>query len=158
MPSAWRDQILHLADENIYERYVYPNPPIMALLLKPLAEIEPGVVGALAWYYLKVGMALASLYWVFRLVQGGGAAFPPWARAAAPSRSAVAPVNAPFACPKISLSIRSYGSAAQFSATNGPLLRRLRRWMASAQISLPVPLSPVTNTVAELRAACSIRR
>jgi hypothetical protein len=53
----------------------------MALMLKPLAYLEPGWVGALLWYYLKVGMALASLYWVFRLVQGAGLAFPPWAKA-----------------------------------------------------------------------------
>src|SRR5262249_22601409 len=67
--------------ENIYDVYVYPNPPIMALLLKPLTDIEPPFAGALLWYYLKVGMALASLYWVFRLVEGNGPAFPPWAKA-----------------------------------------------------------------------------
>jgi alpha-1,2-mannosyltransferase len=80
----WREQLLALdGGENIYDRYVYPNPPIMALVLKPLAEIEPGFVGALLWYYLKVGMALASLYWLFRLVQGQGVTFPPWAKALA---------------------------------------------------------------------------
>jgi alpha-1,2-mannosyltransferase len=78
----WREQLLALdGGENIYDRYVYPNPPIMALLLKPLAEIEPGFVGALLWYYLKVGMTLAALYWLFRLVQGAGPTFPPWAKA-----------------------------------------------------------------------------
>jgi alpha-1,2-mannosyltransferase len=77
----WREQVLELSNENIYDRYVYPNPPIMALVLKPLADIEPGYVGALLWFYLKVGMALAALYWVFRLVEGGGIPFPPWAKA-----------------------------------------------------------------------------
>jgi alpha-1,2-mannosyltransferase len=78
----WREQLLALdSGEDIYHKYVYPNPPIMALILKPLAEIEPGFVGALVWYYLKVGMALASLYWLFRLVQGSGVPFPPWAKA-----------------------------------------------------------------------------
>lgn len=42
---------------------------------------------------------------------------PPLARLAAPSRSVVAPVNAPFTWPKISLSISSREMAAQFSAT-----------------------------------------
>src|SRR5690242_12973408 len=60
----WREQLLQLdSGDNIYDHYVYPNPPIMALVLKPLADIEPAFVGALLWYYLKVGMALASLYW-----------------------------------------------------------------------------------------------
>jgi hypothetical protein len=78
----WRIQLMQLdGPANIYDRYVYPNPPIMALVLKPLADIEPAFVGALLWYYLKVGMALAAFYWVFRLVQGRGAAFPPWAKA-----------------------------------------------------------------------------
>jgi hypothetical protein len=77
----WREQLLALdGGENIYDRYNYPNPPIMALVLKPLVDIEPGFVGALLWYYLKVGMTLAALYWVFRLVQGDGPAFPPWAK------------------------------------------------------------------------------
>ncbi len=78
----WREQLLALdVGDNIYDHYVYPNPPIMALVLKPLADIEPAYAGALVWYYLKVGMALASLYWVFRLVEGQGVPFPPWAKA-----------------------------------------------------------------------------
>ena len=78
----WKAQLEGLdSGVNIYDVYVYPNPPIMALLLKPLTDIEPPFAGALLWYYLKVGMALASLYWVFRLVEGNGPAFPPWAKA-----------------------------------------------------------------------------
>jgi hypothetical protein len=78
----WRKQLENFdRGENVYEVYVYPNPPIMALLLKPLVDIEPAWVGALIWYYLKVGMALASFYWVFRLVEGTGPPFPPWAKA-----------------------------------------------------------------------------
>jgi hypothetical protein len=78
----WHEALLGLDHgDNIYDHYVYPNPPIMALLLKPLAYIEPAYVGALIWYYLKVGMTLASLFWLFRLVQGHGLAFPPWAKA-----------------------------------------------------------------------------
>jgi hypothetical protein len=80
--ERWREQLLALDNgDDIYKHFVYPNPPIMALILKPLAEIEPGFVGALIWYYLKVGMSLASLYWLFRLVQGAGITFPPWAKA-----------------------------------------------------------------------------
>jgi alpha-1,2-mannosyltransferase len=78
----WRDQLLALDNgDDIYKEFVYPNPPIMAMVLKPLADIEPGFVGALVWYYLKVGMALASFYWLFRLVAASGTPFPPWAKA-----------------------------------------------------------------------------
>jgi hypothetical protein len=78
----WSEQLRALdTGDNIYDHYIYPNPPIMALVLKPLAELEPAWAGALLWYYLKAGMALASLYWVFRLVKGHGVPFPPWAKA-----------------------------------------------------------------------------
>ncbi len=77
----WREQLQALdRDDNIYEHYVYPNPPIMALLLKPLADLPP-LAGALTWYYLKVGMALAAFYWLFRLIQGWDVPFPPLGKA-----------------------------------------------------------------------------
>jgi hypothetical protein len=41
----------------------------MALLLEGLVRLPP-LVGSLTWFYLKVGMALVSFYWVFRLVEG----------------------------------------------------------------------------------------
>jgi alpha-1,2-mannosyltransferase len=77
----WRDQLLRLdGGENIYERDRYPNPPIMALLLRPLADLPP-LAGALAWYYLKVGMVLAAFAMTFRLVEESGSLFPAWAKA-----------------------------------------------------------------------------
>jgi hypothetical protein len=77
----WRDQLQQLdGGENIYDRYTYPNPPIMALLLRPLADLPP-LAGALCWYYLKVGMALFAFTAVFRLVEEPGRPFPAWAKA-----------------------------------------------------------------------------
>src|SRR5207237_995187 len=64
----WREQLHHLFEENIYHLYNYPNPPIMAILLKPLAELPP-LVGSLGLFYLKVAMTLIALGWVFRLVE-----------------------------------------------------------------------------------------
>jgi hypothetical protein len=78
----WREQLLLLAEEDIYERHNYPNPPIMALLLRPLVELPP-VVGALAWFYLKVGMALLAIHWAIRLVDNPERPFPGWAKALA---------------------------------------------------------------------------
>jgi hypothetical protein len=76
----WHDQLRHFNDgENAWERYNYPNPPIMALLLRPLVEMSPRAA-AFTWYFLKVGMTLLSLYWVFRLVEQPDRAFPPWAK------------------------------------------------------------------------------
>jgi alpha-1,2-mannosyltransferase len=75
----WRTQIEQLDDVNIYQRFKYPNPPIMALLLEWLVRLPP-VVGSLSWFYLKVAMTLLVFYWVFRLVAGAGPPFPPWAK------------------------------------------------------------------------------
>jgi hypothetical protein len=76
----WRAQLLHLGEEDLSARYNYPNPPIMAVLLEPLARLPP-LAGALVWFGLKAGMALVALAWVFRLVETREAPFPDWARA-----------------------------------------------------------------------------
>jgi hypothetical protein len=76
----WRDQLQHLADEDIYERYTYPNPPIMALLLEPLAHLPP-LAGSLCWFYLKLAMTVIAVLWVFRIVEDPGRPFPAWAKA-----------------------------------------------------------------------------
>jgi hypothetical protein len=75
----WRPQIQQIYDVNIYQRFAYPNPPIMALLLKPLVALPP-LAASLTWFYLKVGMTLAALAWTFRLVESAGQPFPLWAK------------------------------------------------------------------------------
>jgi hypothetical protein len=75
----WREQLHQLPYENIYDQYTYPNPPIMALLLEPLAQLPP-LVGSLCWFYLKVFMTLVALHWFFRIVESPGRPFPPWAK------------------------------------------------------------------------------
>ena len=58
------------AGANIYVgKNEYPNPPVMAILLRPFAELPP-VVGAMAWFYAKVLMAVLAAVWTFRLVGG----------------------------------------------------------------------------------------
>jgi alpha-1,2-mannosyltransferase len=79
--DRWSPQLLELDDgDKLYKHHNYPNPPIMALLLKPLAEL-PSPAGALTWFYLKVGMTLLALAWVFRLVETPEQPFPAWAKA-----------------------------------------------------------------------------
>src|SRR5262245_56769013 len=77
----WRDQILEVQNGvNIYEQFNYPNPPIMFLILEPLAFMPPSL-GALLWFYLKVGMAVIALLWAFRLVEDPDRPFPMWGKA-----------------------------------------------------------------------------
>ena len=82
---------------------------------------------------------------------------PPLACTNRPVRALRASVNAPLTCPNSSLSSSVSGMAAQLIATNGPWARALRLWRARATSSLPVPLSPVTNTDASVCATRSIK-
>jgi alpha-1,2-mannosyltransferase len=75
----WRNQLLDLGDADIYARYAYPNPPIMALLLEPIANLPP-VVGSLLWFYLRIGMAVGALLFFFRIIETKEAPFPTWAK------------------------------------------------------------------------------
>ena len=65
----WRSMIHEVfAGTNIYVGvYEYPNPPIMAIVLKPFADLPP-MIGAIAWFYAKVLMAVLATVWVFRVV------------------------------------------------------------------------------------------
>jgi len=76
----WGEALQHVTDEDIYQRYAYPNSPIMALILRPLAHLSP-LACSLSWYYLKLAMTVCAVYWVFRLVEEPGHPFPPWAKA-----------------------------------------------------------------------------
>jgi hypothetical protein len=69
----WRGMIHEVfAGGNIYVGvHEYPNPPVMALVLKPFADLPP-TAGALAWFYAKVLMAVLAAVWVVRLVGGRG--------------------------------------------------------------------------------------
>ncbi len=65
----WRAMIHEaFAGTNVYVGvHEYPNPPVMAVVLKPFADLPP-LAGALAWFYAKVLMAALACVWVFRLV------------------------------------------------------------------------------------------
>ena len=82
---------------------------------------------------------------------------PPEASTKSPFFAVLASVNAPFTWPKSSLSRSASGSAAQLTATSGPVARRLRAWTARATSSFPLPLSPVTRTVASVGATRATR-
>ncbi len=72
---------------------------------------------------------------------------PPSASPNSPGRERMAPVKAPLAWPNSSASASSGERAAQLKRTNGRSARREASTIASATLSLPVPLSPVMSTV-----------
>jgi hypothetical protein len=79
----WQSQVLAMDEgTDIAKQFNYPNPPVMAVLLLPLASLPP-LAGALAWFYLKVGMTLLAIHWLFRLVEDPGRPFPAVAQGAA---------------------------------------------------------------------------
>ncbi len=82
---------------------------------------------------------------------------PPSASSKSPLREETAPVKAPRTCPKSSLSSSVSLMAAQFTLTKGRWSRIELAWMARATSSLPVPLSPVINTVAGVGAMRTMR-
>src|SRR6185436_6733031 len=63
-------------------------------------------------------------------------------------------VKAPRSYPNSSDSSSCSGNAAQFSATNGRVLRGDAAWMNRATTSLPVPDSPEMSTVVSVAATC----
>lgn len=66
--QRWQPQILGLEQgEDISQKYAYPNPPVMSVLLLPLAKLPSGVM-AITWYLLKVGMAVLSTAWILAMV------------------------------------------------------------------------------------------
>ncbi len=88
----WQAQVVEVQQGvDIAAKYNYPNPPIMALLLYPLARLpeaarhlgfstEAGLtLAALLWYFLKAGMTLIVFRWVLTLVSAPGKTFPRWA-------------------------------------------------------------------------------
>jgi hypothetical protein len=76
----WRPQLLEMeAGQDISGRHNYPNPPIMGLVLLPVAQLPP-LASALAWYYVKAILAAVTLFWIFRWLAGPDQAFPAWAQ------------------------------------------------------------------------------
>ncbi len=68
--QRWQPQLLDLDQgEDIARKYQYPNPPVMAVLLYPLAKLPP-LAMALVWYYAKVGMAFLAVLWTWQMVEG----------------------------------------------------------------------------------------
>lgn len=71
----WRTQLGELDDGvNVWQKHAYPNPPIMALLLKPFLDLPP-TLGASLWFACKATLALFAILGVWSLIE-----LPSWAK------------------------------------------------------------------------------
>lgn len=78
--KRWQPQILEIDEGvDIWAKFTYPNPPIMVLILKPLADLAP-LAGSMAWFFLKVLMTLLAIHWVLSMVESPERPFPVWAK------------------------------------------------------------------------------
>ncbi len=76
----WRPQVLQFwKGVNIYDKMIFPNPPIMPITLYPLMVL-PTVPGAMCWFAIKVILTTAVLIMCFQIVKPPGRMFPPMFR------------------------------------------------------------------------------
>ena len=76
----WRPQVLQFWNGvNIYDKMLFPNPPLMPISLYPLMKL-PTVVGAMCWFAIKVAMTSSVLIMCFRMAQPTDRVLPPMFR------------------------------------------------------------------------------
>ena len=79
----WRTQLQELDDGvNVWDKFAYPNPPIMAIVLKPFMELPPAL-GAATWFLVKAMFAFAAIVGLWRLLDSPARPFPVWGKALA---------------------------------------------------------------------------
>jgi hypothetical protein len=80
----WKIQLEDLdVGVNVWEKHAYPNPPIMALILRPFLQLSP-TVGSSLWFGFKAALALTSILIALALLDNGAdGRFPVWAKALA---------------------------------------------------------------------------
>jgi hypothetical protein len=67
----WQGRIIELFQGvDVYERYNYPNTPIVSLMLWPIAAL-PSTAAAMTLFAIKVGMALLASMWAVDLAMAG---------------------------------------------------------------------------------------
>ena len=78
----WRPQVLKFWEGvNIYDKYYFPNPPILPITLGPLMVLPP-VSGAMAWFAIKVALTTMSLVLCLQIVKPRDRPFPPFFQSA----------------------------------------------------------------------------
>ncbi|MHC4948414.1 MAG: glycosyltransferase family 87 protein [Planctomycetota bacterium] len=74
----WQPQVRQILDTDIYAEHEYPNTPVMALALLPLASLPPAT-GAIVFFGLKLALAAVAVTWSLRLAFAGRRPVPAWA-------------------------------------------------------------------------------
>jgi alpha-1,2-mannosyltransferase len=78
----WRPQVLKFWDGvNIYDKFYFPNPPILPITLGPLMVLPP-VAGAMAWFGIKVALTTVCLVLCLQIVKPRDRPFPPFFQSA----------------------------------------------------------------------------
>ena len=76
----WRPQLLQLNEGvNVWEKYAYPNPPIMALILSPYVQLSP-LCGSTLWFATKALLAILAIFLVLSLLDSPEQPFPLWGK------------------------------------------------------------------------------
>lgn len=136
----WQPQIqamMHGAD--VYTQFGFPTPPVMAIILYPIGEIEiPRLadrkteVGMALWLFLKVGMTLVALHWLLLQQWQAWKVRPPNSVAVLALLAAATPIIADLMHGNINLWILFLVVAAWTAFGTG------RRWLAGFILSLAV--------------------
>jgi len=66
---------------NIYDKMIFPNPPIVPILMTPLMLL-PTVPAAMCWFVLKVAMTAATMIMLFDIVRPATGKLPAFFRTA----------------------------------------------------------------------------
>ncbi len=68
----WREQVrmFWFDGVNIWDKQMFPNPPIMPITMLPLMLLPSIVGGAMVWFALKAGLAALSARACVRMVEG----------------------------------------------------------------------------------------
>ncbi len=74
----WRPQVLKFWEgTNIYDKMLFPNPPILPITLGPLMALPP-VAGAMTWFAVKVALTTIALTMCLNIVKIRNGPFPPF--------------------------------------------------------------------------------
>lgn len=65
----WLYQVNELREGvNIWDRYIFPNPPIFPIFLMPLTQL-PEMAAALVWYFGKCALGILTILMCFRMAR-----------------------------------------------------------------------------------------
>jgi alpha-1,2-mannosyltransferase len=78
----WRPQVIKFWEGvNVYDKMLFPNPPILPITLGPLMALPP-VAGAMTWFAIKVILTSIALVMCLNVVRPPGLPFPPFFQSA----------------------------------------------------------------------------